>query len=97
MGEQELSESFDQILKKYLKNERSLQNIPGIRNFRKEILGIEIFDEISFPWSLQEAQKECLEYLEDYWLDFLNFDQELFRKTFQFSSQTNLKNQNASD
>ena len=78
MQQGDLILTMDQIVTKYVLNDRGFEFIPGMREYGAFVLDIDIFSCLTFPWSLRLMQRKCMELLNKCWEDYIVFDTKEF-------------------
>lgn len=81
MQQSDLILTMDQILTKYVLNDRGYELIPGMKDNSFHVMRIDIFSCLTFPWSLRLLQRKSMEYLKHHWEMYIIHDTTTFYKS----------------
>jgi len=96
MQQSDLVLTMDQILTKYVLNDRGFQFIPGMREFSVYIFEIDVQSCLTFPWPLRLVQRKCMDLLKELWEEFILGDAQSFFESAQNVDEDNLTVENIS-
>ena len=74
MQQSDLILTLDQIFTKYVLNDRGFQFIPGMKEYSGQIIEIDIFSCLTFPWALRLLQRKCMNQLNHQWEEYMISD-----------------------